>query len=229
MPPDLRILREAWKVLLPENVKIVAGPISRAAPALTIRECKSAGKVASERMLELRTGRQYAKQALSSLGIKGVELPVLPNRSPAWPPGTTGSITHVRGSYEGHCAVAVGLTAQFSSIGVDIEYRHAVLPEIWPTFLTVRELAHMKILDDAGRQEDVLHRWCVKEAVIKACRIPLDPLAIETGKTDISGQWRAFPSVAAPFGTAEDLRWSVKSAQAEGFVMAAVAVHRLWP
>ena len=227
MSPDLQILLDAWSTLFTDHVEIVAGPISSAAPALTIEECKSAGTVTSERMLELRTGRQYAKQALSSLGINGVELPVLPDRSPAWPSGTTGSITHVRGRHGSHCAVAVGLAAKFSSIGIDIEYQHRVPPGTWPTFLTVRELRQMQILGESGRQKDVLCRWCVKESVIKAARMRLDPLAIETEKTGVNGQWRAFTSVGTQFGAAEEFGWSVKSVQAEGFVMAAVAVHQL--
>jgi hypothetical protein len=217
MPVDLQILRGEWRNLLPGKVVIVAGPISDSTPDLTDGESRSVGTVASARMLELRTGRHYAKEALSLLGIKAVELPVLPDRSPAWPGGTTGSITHVRGLHEGHCAVAVGLTAQFGSIGIDIEYQRTVPPETWPTFLTARELDQIQILRETGRQEDVLCRWCVKESVIKAACMRLDPLAIETEKSGVDGHWYAF-------GTAVEFRWPVKSSQAEGFVMAAVAV-----
>ncbi len=226
MQPDSATLQDAWRALLPDNVEIVGGPMSNAAPALTLAERESAGGVAPERMLELRTGRQYAKQALSSLGIRGIELPILPDRSPSWPDGITGSITHARGRHQSHCAVAVALTTQYSSIGIDIEYQQVVPPEIWPTFLTVREIGLLQIREGVLSQEDVLCRWCVKEAIIKAARTGLDPLTIETEKI-VDGKWSAYPAIGTRFGASSEFPWSVRTALAEGFAMAAVAVSRL--
>jgi hypothetical protein len=55
---------------------IILGTMSETSPALTKRESESAGYVASKRMLELKTGRHFAKQALAIFDIEGVELPV---------------------------------------------------------------------------------------------------------------------------------------------------------
>lgn len=226
MRSDLRALLGAWQTLLPREVEIAGGPINGAAPSLTIEEYKSAGQVASDRMLELRAGRQYAKEALSLLGFKNVELPILPDRSVAWPTGTTGSITHVRGRHVSHCAAVVGVTTQFSSIGIDIEYQHSVPEEAWETFLTVREISQLQELDLGARQSEVLHRWCVKESAIKAAGMRLDPLEIDTEKVNSDGQWRIFSTAIAKFGQTRGFPWLARSTQAEGFVLAAIAMHR---
>jgi hypothetical protein len=225
MAPEYRILKDAWRTLLPPGIEIILGSISETLPALTKRECESAGDVTSKRMLELKTGRHFAKQALAIFGIEGVELPVGLDRSPAWPEGVTGSITHTRGRFGGHCVVAVGLTAQFSCIGIDVERQRALPPEIWPTFLTSREFGEIEALHVGDRQESVLSRWCVKESVIKAARLRVDPLLIETEGTSIGGQWRAIRCDGDLFATPNTLEWSVRSTSANGFIMAAVAVR----
>jgi hypothetical protein len=55
----------------------------------------------------------------------------------------------------------------------------------------------------------------------------LDPLAFETERTAVDGQWHAFPNARPLNGAAvEEFRWSVNSAHAEGLVLAAVAVDQ---
>jgi hypothetical protein len=226
MTTEHRTLKETWRTLLPPSIEIMLGPIDRTAPALTRGENESVGNVTSVRLLELKTGRHFAKQALAAFGINDVELPVGSDRSPAWPERTTGSISHARHCSGGYCVVAVGLTTQFESIGIDIEYQRALPPEIWSTFLTSREFRQVRALDVRDQGESALSRWCVKECVIKAARRQLDPLTIETEGTSISGQWRAFVCDAKLIAPPNKLEWSVKSAQASGFVMAAAVVRR---
>ena len=91
-----RIL-EAWRELLPPDVAISAGPLLDDAPALTPREEASAGAMDAGRTLEFKTGRAYAKLALSKLGFHNVDLPVGADRAPIWPAGVSGSITHAAG------------------------------------------------------------------------------------------------------------------------------------
>lgn len=227
MQPDLDILSRTWKSLLPPNVKIVGGAIDGSAPALTGGELGSVGQVAYGRMLELRTGRHYARQALSLLGIQDVEVPVRPDRSPGWPNGTTGSITHVRGRCGGYCAVAVGLISEFASIGLDVEYQDTELPpEVWPTFLTERELGQIYVLAENRRREEALCRWCIKEAVVKAARAPLDAFSIETERTAVDGQWNVLSSGSTGVSTLGTPPWLARSAQVEGLILAAIAARR---
>jgi 4'-phosphopantetheinyl transferase EntD len=226
MKSEDRTMKEAWRRLSPAGIEIAWGPITHMLPALTKRESESAGEVTTARTLELKAGRYFAKQALAGFGIKDVELPIGPDRSPVWPKGVTGSITHVRDRDFGYCAAAVGLTAQFSSVGIDMEYRRDLPLEVWQTFLTSNELDQIEKLNEGDQQENALCRWCVKESVIKALRLGLDPLAIQTETTNIRGNWRVFRLDTDRFGSLGH-GWSARSAQADGFVLAVVALRQL--
>lgn len=70
-----------------------------------------------KRQAEFAAGRLHARQLLGKLGYENH--PILPHedRSPKWPNGVTGSITHD----SQHCAVAIAPTSAVQSLGIDIE------------------------------------------------------------------------------------------------------------
>ncbi|MBN8547892.1 MAG: 4'-phosphopantetheinyl transferase superfamily protein [Deltaproteobacteria bacterium] len=70
----------------------------------------------------LRAGRQAAHAALTTLG-KDDGTPILrqADRSPLWPTGVVGSISHARRSGRTLAVAAVGASARCLSIGVDVE------------------------------------------------------------------------------------------------------------
>jgi 4'-phosphopantetheinyl transferase EntD len=216
------ILSDAWRELLPPNVEVSAGPFMADATPLTERERRSAGQVDVERMRELETGRTYARRALSQLGINNVELPVGPDRAPLWPIGIVGSLTHVRGRQEGHCAVAVGRSSSFRAIGIDVEYDSGLPPNAWPRILSARELCLLVALPVQNREADVLRRWCMKETVMKAAPCLIEPTDIDieysqnSGGEVIAWQSRAQPHLPGI--------WSGRLMHREGLIFAAVAV-----
>jgi 4'-phosphopantetheinyl transferase EntD len=209
-------LSGAWKSLLPSSVSVVSGPIRRDAPSLTALERSTAGCVNRDRMLELTTGRDYAKRALSELGYDNVQLPIGTDRSPVWPSDVIGSITHAKSSTKSHCAAAVGRLTDLNSIGIDVEPDTLLLPDVWTIILTAHELTQISALAATDRNAEVLRRWCVKEAMAKASRSNLDPSQIETEKVH-SSAWDFI-------GTTDRFRWVARTAQAEGFVLAAVTI-----
>jgi 4'-phosphopantetheinyl transferase EntD len=213
---DAQTLCDAWKSLLPSNVNVVAGPMRADAPPLTTLESLSAGNVGRDRLRELRTGRDYAKQALSGFGFNNVQLPIGVDRSPVWPRGTIGSITHTGDSTKNHCAVAVGLSAEIRSIGIDIETDVALRPDVWTTILTAGELTQLSTIATVDRERDVLSRWCVKEAIAKASQSILDPTKIETVKLDSCGM--DYVGITASY------RWLARTVRIDGLVLAAVTV-----
>jgi hypothetical protein len=101
-----------------------------------------------------------------------------------------------------------------------------LLPEVWPTFLTKRELSGIYALAESRRREEALCRWCVKEAVVKAARVQLDALSIETEKAGVDGQWSIFSSGGTSFSTLGHPPWSARSAQVEGLILAAIAARQ---
>ena len=126
----------AWRQLLPEGVAVSAGPHLENPMPLTDAERLSAGDIGVERRRELENGRTYAKQALTLLGFRDVEIPVAADRSPVWPEGIVGSITHVTGGACGHFAAAVARIRDVNAIGIDIERETGIHPRLWDYFLT---------------------------------------------------------------------------------------------
>jgi 4'-phosphopantetheinyl transferase EntD len=81
-------------------------------------------KAVATRRAEFTTARRCARDALTALGAPVAAVPVGEKRSPVWPPGVVGSITHTRG-FRG---AAVAWSTELRSVGVDAE-QHGPLPD----------------------------------------------------------------------------------------------------
>jgi 4'-phosphopantetheinyl transferase EntD len=210
---------ETWSELLPSNIRIDAGNFMEDEVPLTAHELASAGVISPNRMRELQTGRAYAKRALSIMGVNNVELPIGSDRSPIWPAGIIGSITHTRDHGREYCAAAVARSDEIRAIGIDAEYDNNLDPQIWPTILTEAELRQIGVLPVNERGSEVIRRWCIKEAVAKAARKLFEPITVETERCAIEGDWLAFTP-----GLFRRRGWTARTATLNGLVLAAVVV-----
>jgi 4'-phosphopantetheinyl transferase EntD len=100
-----------------------------------------------KRLREFTAGRRAARQALARLDRGGAPLLAAADRTPCWPPGITGSITH-SGRY---CAVAVAPSAAIAALGIDAETRPGIERELWDGILTASERAWLEEMP-AARQ-----------------------------------------------------------------------------
>lgn len=109
--------------LLPPTVAVaVAQPADWTGELLPAeRSCLSDRAVESRRR-DFTAGRVCARRALAGLGLPEVPVPAAADRTPVWPSGVVGSITHTAG----YCAAAAARSAEFRSLGLDAE-RHKVL------------------------------------------------------------------------------------------------------
>jgi 4'-phosphopantetheinyl transferase EntD len=208
---------ETWKSLLPPGIQVCAGEFSTDVLPLTPRELASVGAIRADRRRELQNGRTRAKHALAMFNLHDVDLPVGSDHLPIWPAGFTGSITHVRKHSEGYCAAAVARLEEFLTLGIDVEYAVGLDPLDWPTVLTARELSDIRNLPANERESEAMRRWCVKEAMVKAARCPLEPLVIETEISE-AGRYGLTHKSGSPQG------WHARTAHWGGLVFAAVAV-----
>lgn len=103
--------------ILPDNVRVIEGPIPTVSGGLLPEEAAALGCVSRSRRLEFTAARVYARRALASLGVPPLPLLRGPDRQPLWPAGIVGSITHCAT----YCAVAVAPSTMFQSIGIDAE------------------------------------------------------------------------------------------------------------
>jgi 4'-phosphopantetheinyl transferase EntD len=118
-------------------------------------------KAVDKRRAEFGTARVCARRALGRLGF--APMPLVPNRdrSPVWPAGVVGSITHTRG----YCAVVVAQDSAFISLGVDAEQDKTLTPDLIEMICTPAERESLF-------ERDAVVYFAAKEAFYK-CQYPL--------------------------------------------------------
>lgn len=124
-------------------------------------ERASLAKAVEKRRAEFGTARVCARRALAQLGFPPT--PLVPNqdRSPVWPAGVVGSITHTRG----YCAVIVAPDSAFVSVGVDAEQDKTLTDDLIQMICTPGERAQLS-------PRDAVIYFAAKEAFYK-CQYPL--------------------------------------------------------
>ena len=92
-------------------------PVERAAIAHAI----------PRRQREFAAGRSAARDAVVKLGSPASAIPCAPDRSPVWPDGIVGSITHTRQT----CVAIAGRRERVFAMGIDIEEDVPLDPSLW--------------------------------------------------------------------------------------------------
>lgn len=169
------------------------GALQEAPAPLCHDEQASIGFMAPARLAEFSQGRQHARTALAQLGLADASIPMAADRSPVWPPGFVGSISHVPAdrvsNQPGQVLAVVARARDCAGLGVDLERTGRLMPEHWPAFMSAAERAWLA-LRPAGQRSPLAHGlWSAKEAVMKALVRPMDPHAIDIR---VLGDGRAF-------------------------------------
>ncbi len=116
------------KPLLPSDIIVTSESISPThVKELLPQEATLIQHAAEKRRLEFATGRLCVRQALAQLGIHNFPLIAGKDRCPIWPKDIRGSISHASTS----CIVAIRRSDLNKSIGIDMEIRRSVDPELW--------------------------------------------------------------------------------------------------
>lgn len=110
---------------VPEPLEALLYPEERACIARAI----------AKRRAEFATGRVCARQALERLGVRPGPLLPHADRSPIWPAGIVGSISHT----DGYCAVAVARTSRARGLGLDAERDSDLAADLEAVVCTSRE------------------------------------------------------------------------------------------
>lgn len=165
-------------------------------------------RASAARRREFLAGRALARQAMQGLGLPASPIPVASDRSPVWPQGVTGSISHCADL----CAAAIARTADgFLSVGIDIETAGPLEPSLWTEICTQAERAWLAGLpeDKAGSLAKLV--FSAKEAAYK-CQYPLSRQLFDFQVFEIepdlpAGSFGArFTADIAPFRTGDLLR-----------------------
>lgn len=126
--------------LLGGDVVTVEADLGRdALDELTPAEAAALPRAHEQRLLEFRGGRHCARAALARLGVRDVAILRNEDRSPVWPAGFVGSITHTRTRERGWCAAAVARSTDARAVGIDGEIDEPLERKLWSRILLPSE------------------------------------------------------------------------------------------
>ncbi|MEV2236949.1 4'-phosphopantetheinyl transferase superfamily protein [Micromonospora sp. NPDC049891] len=104
--------------LLPPTVAVaVAGPDDWSGWLHAAEVACLGERAVDSRRRDFTAGRVCARRAMAALGLPPVAVPAAADRSPVWPAGMVGTITHTRG----YCAAAVARSDEIRAVGMDAE------------------------------------------------------------------------------------------------------------
>ena len=127
-----------------------------------------------KRKAEFSTARALARQALAELGVAAQSLCPYKDRSPRWPAGIVGSITHTAS----FCAVAVARASQVKGIGLDAEMGGALKTTRRSMICCDSELRWIEAHPPAVHGQLAKLVFSAKEAFYK-CQYPLTKTFLE--------------------------------------------------
>lgn len=126
-------------------------------------ESKAVSTAVAYRQREFAAGRTAARAAMRRLGRDEEAIPANPDRSPCWPPGLVGSISHCRTT----CVAVVALDRSWLSVGVDVEHDQGMPCELWGSICGPDELRRVRQIPAANQGRWVTRVFCAKEAYYK--------------------------------------------------------------
>lgn len=133
--------------------------------SLTEKELEFISNRHRNKQLDFIRGRTCGKMALKKMGfpIANVELLSEPDGQVSWPEGVVGSISHSKGL----AGAIVGWKKDFQSLGLDIELRNRVQPEIWDRLFTEFEQEVLLQFPMELQSEKATEIFSLKEAFYK--------------------------------------------------------------
>jgi enterobactin synthetase component D / holo-[acyl-carrier protein] synthase len=147
------------------RVYVLTSAVSNAAIAsLSEREAAALTNVVDKRRREFATARALAREGFERFfDVRGFDLLNAEDRSPIWPRGIEGSISHS----DTRAWVAL-VDATFGTIGIDGEGRDELKRDLWHLTLLDVEVAYLETLDASVQGRRALTLFSAKEALYKA-------------------------------------------------------------
>lgn len=169
---SLRPAMTAQAIELPAGIELVACRFAIEAGSFEALSASGASlpgaleRAPLRRQVEFLAGRRCAAVALRAAGCQdGAMLPIGPRRTPLWPTGFIGSISHEDG-----LAVAIAADrGRVVALGVDVQ--RCPSPELAERLAPLFSVAGERQLGEGlpfGRVEWITRLWAIKESLIKA-------------------------------------------------------------
>ncbi len=186
-------------------------------------------RMAPVRLREYVAGRTAARRALLALTGAGAAVPRNPDRSPAWPAGVGGSLSHSR-----RYAVAVAArTDRWRSVGVDLEEASRLGRELWPEVMTAEDLVLLEGMAGPEAVRAATLRFCAREACFKClegawpgCCAGLAPQAF---RVRVAGEGASFSVVVPVVEGGPEVRGSYAAFDGHWLVLCGLPAGDAWP
>lgn len=126
-------------------------------------EVRSCDVFRPKRLAEFAAGRLCARHALDALNFASFAVCRNADRSPRWPDGVAGSITHT----VGFCGAVAAMRGPLAALGIDAELVARVTDEIRAYIFTPGERAALSLLDADAQVNAAAATFSAKEALYK--------------------------------------------------------------
>ncbi len=140
---------------------VCVGRIRDRTPNLLMAEQPFLVGKSKKRRAEFSSGRYFARQAMTAAGLPPAAVLSREDRSPKWPSGLRGSLTHSRD------LVAAGVSASLSGLGIDLEQSGRLSEKAALRILVDAEAEKLRTLGADFRWLSTLV-FSAKESVYKA-------------------------------------------------------------
>lgn len=191
-------------------------------------EDRIVARAVGKRRREFTAGRRCARRAMMALSHPPDPIGQNPDRSPVWPVGLVGAISHT----DNWCVAAVALKADgFRAIGLDIEPAEALPQGLAASICGREELGWLDGLAAADRGLSARALFSAKECVFKL-QFGLTGKMLDFDAVTVRIDWRRFTFAAtfevgaAPFSAGDELNGRI--AIRHGHIGCGAALTDVW-
>lgn len=156
-------LERSIGALFGAGVSVAVTDSTATQPPLLPTEQFAMRRAVPQRLAEFTAGRAAARIAMQRLGLPPQAVPAAPDRSPVWPAGLNGSISHANGI----CAAVLTRDAS-RRLGLDVEDPAPLETDLWPLVLTPAEMEELNAVAQGERGTIAKQIFCIKESAYKA-------------------------------------------------------------
>lgn len=164
---NLAEIREGLRKILPDSAGLaLCDPrqFRLSVDGLWPEEEPAIANAVAKRKREFTAGRVMARQAMATIGLPRVAIPMGADRAPVWPEDVVGSISHC-----GSLCVAIAARARdIRAIGIDVEEYTPLKQDLWAEICTPKEIAWLKAQPHERRGHLAKQVFSAKEAAYKA-------------------------------------------------------------
>jgi len=171
----------AMRALFPLGVHSAFSDARDEPPPLFEAEARSMANAVPARQREFALGRWCARAALGKAGLAAAAIPVRDDRSPAWPAGFVGSITHCAG----FVGAVVARADVLEAIGFDVEPAEPLSADLARLVCTEAEISWMHRAPPPPSADWGKVLFCAKEAVHK-CIAPRSGVMLDFREVEVN-------------------------------------------